>query len=559
MIDPGSPEFPAAKDDDDDDVAWGLSTAAVQWKRGSRADAVVWLRRAVDAAVAVGATWRAAELTRQTDALEAFLINGPSAPVEPEPAIAEVDDFEDGEVIDEDALSVPPDESIDEAEAPEALSADATDETTDITPEDVAAGTAVDLDDDVEVISEDDIADDDLDESEALPRFASEAPTADLVQPAFSSAPDEVDDAELEHDSEPDTVSEPEPSYAADDDPSPTPLRMGIVDELPPDSESEAEPLPDTSSEPEPLPDTVSEAEPVLDTESELDAPPDTENDPEPVLDSEPEPAAAAAAELEAPAEPEAPLEARVAGILLSEIAGFEDFPPETQLALAKAARVDRLATEEEVSSFGLALVLRGAVNVMPAIADVACGAAGERELVYGRGTLQDGVALRLVATAPDTQVAVWDLQTIEPPLADCPWVLEELQSVADKYQALAGVSMGPMGERLDDSLRGMVLSRCSLVRLLPGEVLVERGKPVGGLYIVGAGRIELGNDAASAGSEGELGPGDFLFAPQVLAAGAAPTAARAGATGALLMAADRHAAHELMVSVPPLLELLAG
>ncbi len=553
MIDPGSPEFPAAKDDDDDDVAWGLSTAAVQWKRGSRADAVVWLRRAVDAAVAVGATWRAAELTRQTDTLEAFLVNGPSAPAEPEAVIAEVEDYDDSDVIDDDALSVPPDEDVDDAEAPQPLSADATDETTDITPEDIAAGTAVDLDDDVEVISEDDIADDELDESEALPRFASEAPTADLVQPAFSSAPDEVDDAELEHDSEPDTVSEPEPAYAADDDPSPTPLRMGIVDELPPDSESEAEPLPDTLSEPEPLADTLSEPEPLPDTESELEPPPDTENDPEPVLDSESEPVAAA------PAEPEAVPEARVAGILLSEIAGFEDFPPETQLALAQAARVDRLATEEEVSSFGLALVLRGSVNVMPAIADVACGAAGERELVYGRGTLQEGVALRLVATAPDTQVAVWDLQTIEPPLADCPWVLEELQSVADKYQALAGVSMGPMGERLDDSLRGMVLSRCSLVRLLPGEVLVERGKPVGGLYIVGAGRIELGNDAASAGSEGELGPGDFLFAPQVLAAGAAPTAARAGATGALLMAADRHAAHELMVSVPPLLELLAG
>jgi hypothetical protein len=78
-------------------------------------------------------------------------------------------------------------------------------------------------------------------------------------------------------------------------------------------------------------------------------------------------------------------------------------------------------------------------------------------------------------------------------------------------------------------------------------------------LFIVGAGRIELGTDAASAGSEGELGPGDFLFAPQVLSAGSAPTAARAGASGALLMAADRHAAHELMLSVPPLLELLAG
>jgi hypothetical protein len=225
---------------------------------------------------------------------------------------------------------------------------------------------------------------------------------------------------------------------------------------------------------------------------------------------------------------------------------------------MAKAARVERLATEEEVSGFGLALVLRGAVNVMPTIADVACGKAGERELIYGRGTLDDGVALRLVATAPDTQVAIWDLPTIEPPLKDCPWVLEELQAVADKYQALAGVSMGPMGDRLDDMLRGMVLERCKLVKLLPGELLVEKGKPVGGLFIVGAGRIELG-DAPNGASQGELGPGDFLFAPQVLSAGSAPTSARAGAGGALLMAADRHAAHELMVMVPPLLELLAG
>ena len=79
MNDLGSPEFPSAKDDDDDDVAWALSTAQVQWKRGSRADAVVWLRRAIESAVAVDATWRAAELTRQTDALEADLTRGPSA------------------------------------------------------------------------------------------------------------------------------------------------------------------------------------------------------------------------------------------------------------------------------------------------------------------------------------------------------------------------------------------------------------------------------------------------------------------------------------------------
>jgi CRP-like cAMP-binding protein len=201
--------------------------------------------------------------------------------------------------------------------------------------------------------------------------------------------------------------------------------------------------------------------------------------------------------------------------------------------------------------------VLRGSVQVMPAIADAACGLARERELVYGRGSLAEGVALRLVASVDGTEVAVWDFETIEPPLAECPWVLEELQALADKYQALAGVSMGPMGDRLDDMMREMVLSRCHLVKLLPGEVLVEKGKPVGGLFIVGAGRIELGADAGT--TEAELGPGEFLFAQQIMGGGKAPTGARAGANGALLMATDRHAAHELMVSVPPLLELLAG
>src|SRR5690349_24472455 len=95
MTDPGSPEFPTAKDDDDDDVAWALSTAQVQWKRGSQADAVVWLRRAIDSAVSVGATWRAAELTRQTDELEAYLVSGPAeAPAASLQGEVVIDDFD---------------------------------------------------------------------------------------------------------------------------------------------------------------------------------------------------------------------------------------------------------------------------------------------------------------------------------------------------------------------------------------------------------------------------------------------------------------------------------
>jgi hypothetical protein len=533
MTDPGSPDFPAAKDDDDDDVAWGLSTAQVQWKRGSQADAIVWLRRAIDAAVSVGATWRAAELTRQTDELESYLVSGPAAAPAPMSVQGEVgvDDFDGTDMLDDEAMSLPPDADLDKPSVA-SLNADATDELTDVTPDeaqpadDEAVEEIVEIDDDE--ISEDDIADDDIADDAALPRFASEAPTANLADPVLSSPPASASESESESEAETETETEAEAETETETEP-----------------ESE---VPDTEEDPSPTPVRLSVADPI-EAEPELEPRPQPQPEPEPEAQPEPEPAPG----------PPALTEPIVVGISLAEIRGFEDFPPETQLALAQVARVERLATEEEVRGFGLALVLRGAVNVMPAIADVACGAAGERELIYGRGTLQEGVALRLVATAPDTQIAIWDFDAIEPALAACPWVLEELQDVADRYQALAGVSMGPMGERLDDSLRGMVLSRCKVVKLLPGELLVEKGKPVGGLFIVGAGRIELGNDPEKPGSDGELGPGDFLFAQQVLAGGGATTSARAGAAGALLMATDRHAAHELMLSVPPLLELLAG
>lgn len=565
----GSPEFPAAKDDDDDDVAWALSTALVQWKRGSQSDAVVWLRRAIDSAVSVGATWRAAELTRQTDVLEHHLALGGGMAATPSVADVEVEEFDGTDLIDDEATSLPPDEHAGEP-AMTALNADATDELTDVTPEhekltaheeeeaiEIEPDEDEDEIEDAEVleIEEDDISEDDLgDEDDPLPRFASEAPTATIPNPGFRLPHEEEPEAESEV---PATISEPAPDTRSEPPPrAPEPAAPESFVEV----DAEDEPL----AESEPAPEPTQEEEAEVESEPEPAVALPVPSSRPPAVPLPPEARAALPSEMDLKSEPDAQPEPElpppsaqtepfVAGISLAEINGFEDFPPETQLSLAQVARVERLATDEEVAGFGLALVLRGSVNVMPTIADVACGSAGERELVYGRGTLPEGVALRLVATAPDTQVAIWDFESIEPPLAECPWVLEELQGVADRYQALAGVSMGPMGDRLDDSLRGMVLSRCRLVKLLPDELLVEQGKPVGGLYIVGAGRLKLGN------SEDELGPGDFLFAQQILGGGSAPTSARAGGAGTLLMVAERHAAHELMLSVPPLLELLAG
>src|SRR5262245_20573643 len=84
------PVIPPPLDDDDDDVAWALQTAAVQWNRGARADAVVWLRRAVDAAIACGSAQRTKDLTRLAavvaDSLVAEAMAQPDSAAPPPPS-----------------------------------------------------------------------------------------------------------------------------------------------------------------------------------------------------------------------------------------------------------------------------------------------------------------------------------------------------------------------------------------------------------------------------------------------------------------------------------------
>src|SRR5688500_8312016 len=66
--------IPPPLDDDADDVVWALQTAAVQWRRGAKADAVVWLRRAVDAAIQAGKPKRAIELNAMIASVEERLV-----------------------------------------------------------------------------------------------------------------------------------------------------------------------------------------------------------------------------------------------------------------------------------------------------------------------------------------------------------------------------------------------------------------------------------------------------------------------------------------------------
>ena len=497
MTEPFQP-FPEPLEDDDDDVAWALQTAKVQWTRGGHADAVVWLRRAVDSADQLGNVWRAADLRRMTDAIEKAIFARSSRA--PGPAPAPLPRFAGGTDVDElleredsGVTSIPPPAAPathqsyapvdDEYEFEEDILLE-----DDIDDEESSAkvaqllGSEVELTEEVDVIDDEDLADDDDDDDDGL---------------------DNLDDDVIEEDA----------------------LDVPPTERQAFDSSEEFPTQPQLQVSSFPL--------------SRLGAPtPVPMPAPAPFIAPEPEP------------------EPHVADVLLGEVRGLEDVPPEGQAILARDARIERLDADEEIGSFGLALVLKGVVKIMPTIADLACARAGKGDIVWSEGNLDDGIALRLVAAEDGTEVAVWNAELLKAIVRDYPWVVEDLKTLADRFQALAGVGMGPMGERLDDSLRAMVTDRCEIRRLLPGEVLTTKGKAVGGMYIMAAGRLEIMNGDEL---ESALGPGDFLFGAQVLSNGAAPSDARAGKGGALVLFATRSIAHDLLLSVPPLLEIFAS
>ena len=605
------PPFPEPLEDDDDDVAWALQTAKVQWTRGGQADAIVWLKRAVDSADQLGQVWRANDLRRMTDDLAAALARPTRRPPAPLPR------FEPGDQLVDDLLNAHDDNSVTAVPPPIAQRSSLPPGRSSLPPigsplpppplRSSIPPARSSLPPAAPVRTPPVTAQTPMRSS--LPAGRSSLPPArGTLPPLGSSLPPPpvrsslpppptthssyapVDDAEFEEDivleddvdddaPELEVASARESAVSLRD--SEFELRASAVElreeiEL---RDSEVE----LSDEVAIIDDQELEDDDEIEDDA-LDVPAparhryDSEELPtQPHIDQDRFPLSLLGASLPTPPAPaplappasaprasapraSAPLpvdpDPHVADVLLGEVRGLEDVPPEGQTILAREARVERLNEDEEISSFGLALVVRGSVKVMPAIADLACARVGKGDIVWSEGNLDDGVVLRLVAGEDATEVAVWDAELLKSSVRDYPWVVEDLKALADRFQALAGVAMGPMGERLDDSLRAMVTDRCEVKRLLPNELLTTKGKPVGGMYIMAAGRLEImaGNEV-----ESELGPGDFLFGAQVLSNGAAPADSRAGKGGALVLFAPRSIAHDLLLSVPPLLEIFAS
>jgi len=492
--------YPQPHNDDDDDVVWALQAGAVEWQRGAHTDALVWLRRAIEAANAAGNAFRASEIQAALDELAEIMWRASEPPPAPKPnqAASPPATLPDSEIRDVDLAD-------DEVEAE-----DLTDEA---------------------LVAEEAWLDDDESRDSLLFRLP-KVPTSD--------EPDSLDDL---------TTVDDIGSLLGDDD-----------------AQKHESLLPDLDRYSSPIHVGFQEPEPDTDINAIVASVPSPGMD----LGNEPiDQAIASALESDAPrfslrpsaehrVQP-APAQAKpmVDGVPLGECLGFEDLPEETQAMLAGVAKLERLRVDEELATFGAALVTHGAAAVVSEISDEPALLATKGDVVFTEGSLADGTKLRVVSTRDDTVVAVWSHADLEQALSACPWVHETLQTIADRFQALAGATLGILGERLDASLRRIVIDRMEVRAYAPGEIVIARGAAIPGLYIVGAGRVDLVGEDEQVKSESL--PGDFLFPEGVLSALPAPAAARAGAKGALLLVASRSVAHELVTSVPPLLEALVS
>jgi len=256
-----------------------------------------------------------------------------------------------------------------------------------------------------------------------------------------------------------------------------------------------------------------------------------------------------------APVEP-APVSGppRVGGIALESIDALADLPTDVHRALVRAATVEELAAGDVRVDFGAALVLAGEVSVFAAKGEGPGQEAKSPAFVPSRGSLAQGVELRLVAGSSGATIARWTSDFFEETLRSCSWVLDDCHVTADRLQARAGLTLGALAQ-VDAQTRDRIADRLEARVVEPGEVVTEENGPMPGIVFIVGGSLELVEGDAVVG---ELHAGEPLF-PDALWAGApAPLTARAAANGALLLVGDRRSALELADEVPIVNEILS-
>ncbi len=580
--------IPVARDTDVEDVAWALQTAEALWKRDERVDAIVWLRRAAQAAGEANDDDRALMLARHAAELSEWLAHNqgeePPRPSDMPTAVTEASKSSLGPLDDLMAQpqSMPADAALPsfaiESDHPPAVDHDPP------TAEQAHAGM---LDpwseapaaigrrqpqdphppplprinvalapeqtfEDEEVVTSANFVAQSVAEPDHVPPPLPKKPTAPRMP-----IPDESDsDVALEGMGMAAALKEVRDSQRAPHLPQPEPPPSPA----PPPAQAVARakpPIPKPAPPKPPLPRPQMSKAPAVPIPKP--APP-VEPTPEPTIAKEPKKQALLPVEEEDEPTAKPPPVAETPNLdgplNLDDVEAFSDLPDDARTEFAAAAELHNLGKDEEVSGFALAYVVSGEVDVAATIVDAPAERLKQGAVLRTRGTIGDGMALRLIGVDAPARVATWAPESVEAAFKTCPWVEDDLRTAADRMQALVGITMGTIAERLDPSLRQGFTQRLEARTLPPGGILVEKGAKVPGIMLVGVGSIEIVDGDTV---QGEITPGDFVFATEILGGGKAHATARAGSEGVVYLFADRTVAQELLVTCPPLLEIFAG
>lgn len=598
--------LPKPRPEDDEDVVWGLSTAAALWARGERGDAVVWIRRASEAATAAGQPERASSIEASLKVLEAALV------VPPPPASlggsveVEVDDDDVDTVATEgpavraavDAviarratpepsprapaavIPAPPRSSARPAAAPAHTSSlpppvapaspfspapsfppPATPAPPAAAP--VQAAPAAPLQ--AATPASAPVSARPQAPAAAPARLARQRPRAPVLDPWAAAPPppppdpppaaaasSELDDDDVITSALPLSVATrrrgkapkgaaaaaaaaPQAALAVPAEPTPPPAIPEAGSEVAAPVLVEPDPIPvDPPTAPLEEPPTPPRGQPVVT--------PHAEEPPTPPRGlSRPIPAPEAGAV--------APSAAMLGRLALGSVPLFANVPADVLAELSAGARIDTHAAHAELEGFGTAIVVSGHATLSSSMVPAPIERLAPGAVVPSRGTLAQGVSLRVTVGAEGAEIAVWSATAFSAALRWCPWVLDELERTANRLQALAGATTGPLGD-LDEATRAHVATRLELRVVRAGEVVAEKGSPLSGTILLGAGLLDLDG-------RGEVHPGDVLFPRAAASGGASPTTVRAGLGGALLLVGEPGLLRELSASVPALADLL--
>ncbi|HMJ56266.1 MAG TPA: hypothetical protein VK540_29565 [Polyangiaceae bacterium] len=597
------PVFPSPDDSDAEDVAWGLTTGAALWKQGERYDAIVWLKRAVDAAAEAGAVTRADELNRAATELLASL-SGPTIPLPsgasaPTPPAARPPALPPPTTIAPPLGAMAPTAGALPPPKPPPVRGRAVAPPPPPPSRNTPGSSRREgrhfpplppgRPERTPPQSRARLAPGDERDSRPNPALIDQAIREALATPFGHTDPQQMMDPF------PRPLTQREPFQTEVDDETdvdqdetiPLPSLPAVLDSSPPSANAASlapiqsvpismSPVPSAGPSPMPPPPSVNPVRVQVPAASSPSVAPHRSSPvpaapPSDFFRSSPPPPAssasvragqAASAWGSSPAAPfrQSPLPQLPPSVAPAPISldALAQLSPSQREGLLRAATIESLGIEEEITVSGLAFVITGQAAIQATVAEASAGVLHAGQLLYAKSPIAETVSLRLVAEAEQTQIALWDAKTAEDALAAAPELLQQLKVASARVQAIVGCSMGAMGDRLDESLRTLAIERLETRILQPHEVLAAAGLPVPGLVIVGVGTVDLDDDGGGHVRD-KLMPGDFLFATEVLGAEAAPATARAGAKGAIVLFGARAVAHELLVSCPPLLEIFAG